>query len=835
MPLREKFSTIILLGVSKIKPDSVFAGQGENIAAALRHKWVPVAIFCCALLVRLIFLAENRNDPFFHYRGIDAQQYHEMAVDFLEGTWPDGVVFSWPPLYPLFLGLLYKTIGQNATIVKMLQAVLGSISCVLVYFIARFIFNGLFVPLAAAIICCFCGTLIYFDCQLLSGNLDVLLELLIILSLLFASRRSRLIFWGAAGMFVGLSAINRGAMLLFLPVILFWMYMVRRYRWGIDGQSPGPTHWQTAVALLLPAVLVIAPVVLHNVRHDKVLADNKPGHISFKGFVETGFLPIAYNLGINFYLGNHWELRKVNNINHPEHFIYFHRINDEPAQKGIEAPFAQSRFLVRQTLKHILEKPSDFIKIMSLKAFHLFNGVEIPRNANIYAFRRYSVVLSILLWKKIIAFPSGLIIPLGLVGIFLCRDSWRKHFLLLSCLAVQYLFILAFFVTARYRLPTIPLLAVYAVFALEAFIRYVKEGPKRKLIVPLVLLAALLLFCNSFPGKIETEHGYSEHSNLGNALLEKGDIEGAILHYKEALRLAPEYTEANVRLANVLSDKGNLNQAAALYEKALQYMTDCNRISYNPLAKKHRTACYQVHRYLAEDLAKLSKNEEAVEHYLTSLDLNPDQPETHYNLANVLVDMGRLDEAYAHFNEALKLKPDYLEARSNLAKLLVEQGNLPQAIELWEQLVRTNPNEPVVHNNLATAYCRLGDFDKAVSHWQLALRLNPDNAGVLGKLAWLLATCNNPKYRDPTRAVELVEHACKLTGYNDPKLLDTLAAAYAASGRFDDAINIAQKALAILSGVASAKTDATTAAQKDLASNITKRLKLYQQHQPYLE
>jgi tetratricopeptide (TPR) repeat protein len=813
----------------------VFAGQGENISATQRLKWAPVAIFCCALLVRLIFLAENRNVIFFNYRGIDAQQFHEMAVGFLNGTWPDGKVFSWPPLYPLFLGLLYKTIGQNAAIVKMLQSVLGSVSCVLVYFIARIIFSGRFVPIAAAIICCLCGTLVYFDCQLLSGSLDVLLELLIIFSLLCASRHRRLIWWSAAGLFVGLSAINRGAMLLFLPLILFWMYMVRRYRWGIDREFPGPVFWKAAVALLLPAVLVISPVVLHNVRYDNVLADNKPGSISFKRFVATGFFPIAYNLGINFYLGNHWELRKINNINHPEHFIYFHRINDEPAEKGIEGAFAQSRFLVRQTLKHILEKPADFIKMMALKVFQLFNGAEIPRNANIYAFRRYSVVLSILLWKKIIAFPSGLIIPLGLVGIFLIRHSWRKHFLLLSCLAIQYLFILAFFVTARYRLPTIPLLTVYAAFALGSFIHYVKQGPKRKLTVPLILLAALLLFSNSFTGKIETEHGYSEQGNVGNALLEKGNIDEAILHYKEALKLAPDYSETNVRLANALSKKGRIDEAVILYKKALQHMTDCNNVPYNPLIKKHRTACYEVHRYLADDLVRLGGKKEAVEHYVTSLDLNPDQPETHYNLANVLMDMGRLDEAYVHYNEALELKPDHLEARSNLAKLLVEQGKLAEAIEQWQQLVQTNPDEPVVHNNLATAYYRLGDFDKAISHWKSALRLNPDNVSVLGKLAWLLAACNNAKYRDPSLAVELAEHACELTNYSAPKLLDTLAAAYASSGRFDDAVKTAQKALAILSGVASAKTDATTTAQKDLASNITQRLNLYHQHQPYLE
>ena len=800
-------------------------GQRKNTLVVKSLWLVPVGIFCCAVLVRLIFLAENFKAPFYNYRGIDAEQYHMMAVGFLEGTWPGKQTFLWPPLYPLFLGLLYKTIGQNVTILKVVQATLGSVSCVLVYFIARTIFSGWFVAIAAAIICCLCGTLVYFDGQLLSANLDVLLELLIIWFLLFASRHRQIGWWVLTGLFIGLSAINRGAIILFLPIILFWVYMLWRYQWGLESKFEGPVFWKTAIALLLPAGLIIFPVVLHNVRYDRVVLDEKPEPVGLKQFASTGFLPIASNLGINFYLGNHLELREVNNINHPEHFIYFHRINDEPAEKGIESAFGQSRYLVRQTLTHIFERPGDFVKLMGLKLFQLFNGVEIPRNANLYAFRRYSIILSVLLWKKIIAFPSGLIIPLGLVGIFLSRDLWRKHFLLLGCIIIQGIFILAFFATARYRLPVIPLLAVYTAFALRAFVRYAKQRAKRRAAVPIVLLVVLVLFCNSFAGRVETEHGYSEHGNLGNALLEEGKIEEAILHYNKALELAPNYPEANTRLANALSKKGEINQAVVHYKKALQHKTDCHKVRYNPLVKQHRTACYKVHRYLADDLAKQGKSDEAIEHYVQSLELNPDQPEVYYNLANVLMREGKLDEAVARYNDALNLRPDYLEARSNLARALAEQGRLEEAIEHWQEMVRINPDELVLHSNLGTAYRRLGELDKAIMHWEQALRLKPDHVSILNKLAWLFATDENPKYRDPMRAIKIAERGCELTAYKEPKLLDTLAAAYAGAGRFDEAIRTAERAweLARLLGA------------EELAANINRRLELYRQGQAYHE
>ncbi|MDD5064516.1 MAG: tetratricopeptide repeat protein [Phycisphaerae bacterium] len=643
----------------------MFTGKGDKTATTKNLWWIPTSIFCCALLVRLIFLAENFNDPFFNYRGIDARAYHWMAAGLLDGTWPGGKTFFWPPLYPLFLGLLYKTIGQNATIIKIVQAALGSLSCVLVYFIARIIFTGRFVPIAAALICCLCGTLVYFDVQLLPGNLDVLLELLIIFFLLFASRRRQIIWWGVAGVFIGLSAINRGTILLFLPIILLWMYMVLRGRWSIDGESERPAFWKAAIALLLPAGLIIFPVVLHNVRYDTAVVDKEPKPVSLKQFVSTGFFPIGWYLGINVYLGNHWELRKVNDIEHPDFFAIYKRIENEPAEKGIQNTFGRSRYLVRETLRHIFEKPTDFIKLMWLKVFQLFNGAEIPRNANIYAFRQHSVLLSVLLWKKIIAFPSGLIIPLGLVGIFLSRDLWRKHFLLLGCLLMQYLLLLIIFVTARYRLPTIPLLAIYAAFALDSFIRYIKDGAKRRAVVPVVLLVVLVLFCNSFTGKMEANHGYSEYINLGNTLRSEGKTHEAIFYYEEAMKLAPNFPEAYINLGNVFARKGEIDQAVIHYKKALQYDTDS----------------FDAHYNLAIVLVERGKHSEAVKHYVTALKLKPGDAEVHFDLANILAGLGKFDEAIAHYKEALNFKPDYLEARNNLAKVLAERGRLAETIQ----------------------------------------------------------------------------------------------------------------------------------------------------------
>jgi spermidine synthase len=105
------------------------------------------------------------------------------------------------------------------------------------------------------------------------------------------------------------------------------------------------------------------------------------------------------------------------------------------------------------------------------------------------------------------------------------------------------------------------------------------------------------------------------------------------------------------------------------------------------------------------------------------------------------------------------------------------------------------------------------------------VELKPDNVPVLNDLAWLLATTGDVSAEDANKAVKYAQHVCDLTGYKKPEFLDTLAVAYAAAGRFEDAVNTANQAIDI----------ARAGNQEDLANEIQSRMKLYQAGQPYRE
>jgi hypothetical protein len=95
----------------------------------------------------------------------------------------------------------------------------------------------------------------------------------------------------------------------------------------------------------------------------------------------------------------------------------------------------------------------------------------------------------------------------------------------------------------------------------------------------------------------------------------------------------------------------------------------------------------------------------------------------------------------------------------------------------------------------------------------------------LNNLAWLLATAPDDQVRDGSRAVELAERACQLTGWKHPVLMGTLAAAYAEAGRFDDAVKMAERA----------RSEAEAQKLEPVAARNTELLELYRQGKPYRE
>jgi Flp pilus assembly protein TadD len=194
----------------------------------------------------------------------------------------------------------------------------------------------------------------------------------------------------------------------------------------------------------------------------------------------------------------------------------------------------------------------------------------------------------------------------------------------------------------------------------------------------------------------------------------------------------------------------------------------------------------------------------------------------HVNLAESLRDEGDLDGAVQQEVEALRLNPNYREARHNLGAILLLQGKVQEAVVQFQEALRLNPGYAIAHHNLAEAFMRQGKVEEAIAHCDAALKLQPDLPEALNNLAWLRATEADPKYRDGAKAVRLAGRAAELTGRKNPSMLDTLAAALAEAGRFDEAAQTAEQARAL----------ALSMNQTQVAGTIAGHIELFHQHRP---
>ena len=112
-----------------------------------------------------------------------------------------------------------------------------------------------------------------------------------------------------------------------------------------------------------------------------------------------------------------------------------------------------------------------------------------------------------------------------------------------------------------------------------------------------------------------------------------------------------------------------------------------------------------------------------------------------------------------------------------------------------------------MHGLLGGLLCSTGQYREALVHLEAAYAANPGDVSVANNLAWLLATCPDAAYRDGPRALRLAEWACKATSHQSPPLLDSLAAAYAEVGQFDEAVRVTRQAIEIVRSNPKASTE----------------------------
>ncbi|TGG96885.1 MAG: tetratricopeptide repeat protein, partial [Aphanocapsa feldmannii 277cV] len=199
--------------------------------------------------------------------------------------------------------------------------------------------------------------------------------------------------------------------------------------------------------------------------------------------------------------------------------------------------------------------------------------------------------------------------------------------------------------------------------------------------------------------------------NLGIALRQHGDLEGAIASYRKALAIKPNYPGALYNLGNALQEQGDLEGAIVSYKKSLSIKPNYPDALYN----------------LGIALRRQRDLEGAIVSYRKVLAIKPNYPEALYNLGNALQEQGDLGSAIVSYRNALSIKPNYPGALCNLGNALQEQGDLEGAITSYRKALSINPQHPNVHFNLSYVLLLSDDYDNGWKKYEWRFyKIKPD-------------------------------------------------------------------------------------------------------------
>lgn len=727
--------------------DAVSLSPGSRWRALM----APASVFLAALAVRLLYLAESLDNPSFFTPIVDAGDYDLLARRLVESGELVPRLFWQPFFYPVYLAGVYLATGGSILAAKVLQAILGAATCCLVFLLGRRLlgFRG---GLLAAAIAGLYGPLILFEGELVAAGWAAFWGVLLVLLFLRADAAPGPVAGVTLGAAGALAALNRPSILPFYAAA--WLWLLWRHR-----HPPGRRRAAAALAVGLACFAAVsAPVALLNRR-------------------ATGdFRLLPASGGLNLYIGNNPASCETLSIRPGEEWG---DLVDRPARHGHRGLAAEDRFFRREVLAYAGSEPLSFLRGLGGKALRMLGSRELPRNLDPYLFARWSVLQRLLTWKiGDFGFPFGVVLPLAVLGIVRRRRDLAGPPLLY--LVLYPAAVVLVFVTARYRVPWIPVLAVAAAAGLEALVDDLRQRRRRAAAVAAAICLAVALtatlpgpFCEERAdleadfyyclGHAQSERARPEaaiesyeralaanpglapvHYNLGVLRGRLGETGRAEDHYREAIRLDPEHARSRNNLGSLLETGGDPQAAEALFAEAARLDPELAvaqrnlggvrlrlgraRDALEPLRRARELAPDdgEVRFLLGSALLQTGAFEEAVDELRRAVESRPD-PRFHNELGAALMAVRRFPEAVEEFRAAIALAPDYIDPYNNAGAALVLAGDPAGAAEFFRRAVARRPDYVDARYNLASLLRRVGDAAGARRELEEVLRRRPDH------------------------------------------------------------------------------------------------------------
>ena len=757
-------------------PDALRLEQQRSTPAPDEHNaksllaWAGLFLF--ALGIRWIYLQELSLLPDFSMPAVDAAYHDYWAWGLNTGTWgaPGGQIvsespeiathpFFRPPGYPYALAGIYAVFGHSFTAVRWVQFALGALSAVLAAELGRQVIS-LRGGLLAGIIVATHWVVIYFDGELQPPVLATPLVLAGWIAALHAGIPGAAV----AGLCIGLAGLAIPNCLIFAPVIAAWFVHQQR-------RSLAP--WVLAVALL-----TLTPSAVRNYR------------------VSGEFVPISTNFGINLYAGNN-PSATGHDVDVPgfgtsfDHLRLVALAEDEAGVALTHA--AASRYWSSKAVHHMVQSPFGTAALTLKKGWMFWADREIFSNKELNIARTESRILLVSPWRWSVL--------LGLATLGLAASGRRRPAALglAAGIGLFSLTYLPFFVTARYRVPVIPILAVLASLGVDELLDWEWE----RLRGPIAAGAALLLLAQvDLATPINPAHW---HHMLGVSHARQGQTGAAMKRFTQAIEADPEFWSARYERARLTKEinpelafedlRFAHSQAPTNTAIALEYGIALNRVGRQVEAAeiyRDTLALFPDHALIRNNLALLLGSQGdlngAIQQMKRTVASNPDFGQGWVNLGNFCGQAARYEEAasaferatqlgvqggkqnwaqglsYAgHHDQALALYREWVAEESRapqsllqLAQALQRADRPAEALVIFEEAYDKAPTDPALRAYRLMAVLDAGDPETALQIVEAALAHTPADPYMTLQHALLLSAHTDPSRRDGSQALEIV-------------------------------------------------------------------------------
>lgn len=662
-----------------------------------------VAVGCLALLWRLVHVLETREALTILTPVLDAEEYAHLAQALLRGQWLEAAARTYVhgPLY----AALWATVewsGAGTTGLRVLQAVLGAITCGLLHDAARRL-----MPATPALLCGLAAALyapfILYDGQLLATSLVVFLEVVLLWHLLRCpvARAGDAV---ATGCLLALLLATRSNTVFLLPVALAWTAL----------QAPAARRRR-----LLAIILVVVGAAL------------VPLSLLTQGSQRT---PIPFQGAWSLYLGTNAQ---ADGTPYARQGLDWQRLEQigyggDPAASRAQRGAAY----LRASAAFIAEHPGQYVGLLYRKLRLFWHATEVPVS---------------FLWSDAVALSAaaryapltfGVVAPLALLGLWLRRRQALAWLPVYGGVAAWMISALLFTVSARYRLPVVPFLLLFAASAVHELVRCVRQRHLRHTAVLAALTATAILITQTGVDRAAVDHirpawiraevhlrrgepaaalqqlrlAQQAHpadadvlASLGAAHARLNDLPAAESAYRASLELAPDHSRAALNLSQLLTRTGRLREATSI-------VNDLLANDVRP-GIRHQT-------WVQAATIALARQDEtgALRAYRRALAVQ-DNPVTRYAMAGLLHRLGRVDEEIEQLRAAVRAQPTFAAAQRNLGALLLQRGQWREAETALQRAIELEPSVAIAHAHLAALYQRTGRPAEAEASMQRARRL----------------------------------------------------------------------------------------------------------------